>query len=95
MRQIILILNIAALMFSVAWMIKSNYEFEPLILTITLVATLIGLIYNKDFLSSSNKSTIKGNKNKVTQGNKKSNITVDKSNESSIDGNENKVNQKN
>ena len=95
MRPIIIILNIAALIFSILWMINTDYEFEPIILTITLIATLIGLIYNKDFLSSKNKSIIKGDKNRVTQGSKDSKIEVTKSNESSIEGNENEVNQNN
>jgi hypothetical protein len=95
MRQAVLILNIVALVFSIIWMINSNYEYEPIIVSITFIATLIGIIYNKDFLSNTNKSTIKGSKNVVHQGNKNSKIETDKKNQSKIDGDENEVKQNN
>lgn len=95
MKKSILILNIIALVVSIIWMINSNYEFEPIIVSITFVATLIGLIYNKDFLSTTNKSRIKGDKNQVRQGNSDSKIEINKTNESKINGSENNVTQGN
>jgi len=95
MKNIVILLNIAALFFSVIWMISSKYDFEPTILTITFIATLIGLIGGKDFLTSSNSTTIIGNKNKIFHGNDKSTIAINKKNEIDIKGDENEVNQRN
>ena len=85
-KNIALVLNAIALVLSIMWAIKSKFEYEPIILSITLVAVLVGIIYAKN--GRRNKTVIKGDQNKVTQ-----NGSAEEVNESEITGNSNEVNQ--
>lgn len=93
MKNVIIIINIIALVITGIWMYSSNYDFEPIILFLTLVATLIGLIYSQKTSKMINKSEIDGEGNAVIQGNTKSDKHIDQSNESKIKGKGNQVNQ--
>ncbi|WP_324024577.1 hypothetical protein QSV08_15325 [Maribacter sp. BPC-D8] len=88
--KIIIGLNIVALIISVIWLINSNYDFEPIILCVTLMATLLGLTI-KDKIMGKNDAKIKGDENEVKQGTKKTKST---DNKTVIKGNKNKVQQK-
>lgn len=89
-RRTIIILNVLALIVSLFWWINTNYDYEPIILCITLLATLIGLTL-KDKIMNKNKVKIKGDENEIKQGSKKKKKTE---NEVVIKGNKNKVEQK-
>ena len=87
MKTILIIINTIALVVGVLWMIESEFEYQPIILCITLIATLIGL-----FISSNeyNKSNVSGNHNEIFQTNSDKGIK----NDVKIDGNSNKIKQK-
>ena len=90
MKKSIITLNILALIVALFWLFKTDFDFEPLIVCITLIATLIGLLF-KDKIMSKNIAKIEGDENKVNQTKTKS----DKSeNKVVIKGNKNKVKQK-
>lgn len=89
-KRTIIILNIIALIVSLFWLVNSNYDYEPIILCITLLATLIGLTI-KDKIMGKNDAKIKGDENEVKQGTSKKKSTENKT---VIKGNKNKVEQK-
>ncbi|MBR9831549.1 hypothetical protein GYB57_05325 [bacterium] len=89
-RKLIIGLNIVALIISAIWLINSNYDFEPIILCVTLVATLLGLTL-KDKIMGKNDAKIKGDENEVKQGTEKKKSSENKT---VIKGNKNKVEQK-
>jgi len=60
MKKILIALNSIALVLSLFWYKSTNYEYEPLIVAITLLVALIAQI----FISNKSKSLkIKGKKN--------------------------------
>lgn len=85
MKVVIIFLNLGALILSTIWYIQSGYQFEPLILNITLVATLLGLFFNE--FTKRSKVKIKGSENTAYQGNSNGSKSAD------IIGNSNNVNQ--
>lgn len=89
-KRTIIILNIIALIVSLFWLVNSNYDYEPIILCITLLATLIGLTL-KDKIMGKNDAKIEGDENEVKQGTSKKKSTENKT---VIKGNKNKVEQK-
>ncbi len=74
-----LIINAICLLIALAWCVKSNWDYEPIIVSIGLFSTLIyqGV--------KGNKASIKGDGNKVIQGGEGDN------NATNIKGNENTV----
>ncbi|WP_276976427.1 hypothetical protein [Flavobacterium filum] len=92
-NTLVLIIIIISLGFSINWMIKTNYENEPVIATLGLIIILIGYI---SYQKKSNKSSIKGNYNTVDQSIQKSGkADTNKENELKIEGDRNEINQKN
>jgi uncharacterized membrane protein len=74
MKDVFLVLNSIALVIAISWYINSDYDYEPLIAIITLIITLLGLI----FISTKSKSLkIKGKKNLTYQKDKDSSAEID------------------
>jgi hypothetical protein len=63
-KGILITLNAIALACAIAWYVKSNFEYEPLIAIITLIVTLLGLLLLSDRKKIAN---IKGNDNFTQQ----------------------------
>ena len=74
MKYVYIILNIIALIISIIWLINSKYDYEPIIVSITLLITLIGLIYS---FGSSKRINIKGNKNFTRQDSRESELDIE------------------
>lgn len=92
-NTIIIAIIVVSLGFSINWMIKTNYENEPIIATLGLVIMLIGYV---SYQKISNKSSIKGNYNEVNQSIEKTGeADAAKDNQLKIEGDRNKINQKN
>lgn len=92
-NTLIIIITIISIGFSVNWMIKTNYEHEPIIVTLGLITFLIGFFVTQRI---SNKSTIKGNYNVVDQVNASADKSdVSQENQSKIEGDRNEIKQKN
>jgi len=79
--RIATIINILGLLLSFGWCIKSNWDFEPLIVTLGLIVAMFFHNY------TGNKLKIRGNINKIIQKRKKGN------NDADLDGNGNVVKQ--
>lgn len=90
MRNLIILLDILAIIATCFWLKSSNFDYEPIILLITLITTLIGALFKVDekFISQ-NSAVIKGNGNKVSQSSGSQNI----SNTTNIKGSKNAINQ--
>jgi hypothetical protein len=84
MIYLIFILNLIALIVSVIWFIKSNYEYEPLISIISSSTTLLGFFYYRD--SIKNLAVIKGDENRVEQ--------IGEGHKSDVSGKKNVIKQK-
>lgn len=93
MNKALILLNIIVLIITVIWMKDSSFQYNSIVATGTFTISLIGLIFGKNLLSSSNKVTIKGNKNKAIQNSNSSTLGINKSNEALIEGDENEINQ--
>lgn len=92
-NTLILVITTISLGYSINWMIKTNYENEPIIVTLGLITFLIGYFVNQHI---SNKSSIKGNNNIVDQLIEKTREReIIKDNQSKIEGDRNEVKQKN
>jgi len=82
MKKITLSLSIIALIIAVTWTIRSNFEPEPIITTITLFIAIIAINARVNNLN------IKGEKNQVKQDSRNGS-----SNNTTIEGDNNKVSQ--
>lgn len=75
MKNILLIINIAALIASLIWL-KNDPSWEPLIASLGLIGALITQIFNKNKPNQNTSMTQKGGKNsKNYQSNRDINIT--------------------
>lgn len=79
----IVLLNVAALVTSLLWFIRSGHDYEPFISMINTVTTLITLFYFRDRIASIIK--VKGNLNELEQ--------KGLSREASVKGDSNKIKQ--
>lgn len=101
-QKVLVFANTIALVISIIWMIKSNFDYEPIIVTITFIITLFSLFfYDKSNSEKNDKKTpfsknyinAKGNKSKLNLSSKfiadgeNSNIVI-------IEGDENEIDQK-
>ena len=90
-NTLIIIITIVSIGFSINWMVKSNYEYEPIIVTLGLITFLIGLSASQ---ISTNKSIVKGNSNKINQTIQKTDKSnLAKENQSRVDGEKNEIQQ--
>ena len=90
MSKLLLIINSIALAFSSIWMITSKFAFQPIVVTLGLISTLIVLIIKKEE-SDKNSIRIEGNLNKSHQEN--TNMKASRNNIEII-GDNNQVEQK-
>jgi hypothetical protein len=95
MKKNLVFLNFLALVASFFWAIKTNFDYEPIIVILTLIVTLIGLIKNKELPGFSNIAVIKGGNNKVNQSINGDKGVLSKENSASIDGEFNEITQNN
>lgn len=80
MKKIIQILSIIVLIIAVVWAVKSDFDYEPIIVCIT---SILAIVSTSKF---TNRSVIKGKKNKLKQDSRSGAI-----HSSEIDGEENEV----
>lgn len=73
-EKILITLNSIALAVAVFWFINSGYENEPLIAVITLIATLIAMLFSND---KSKRIKVKGNKNKTRQTTENGSVEIE------------------
>lgn len=66
-KEIIIAIDIVALIIAIIWGYKTNWDFEPIVVILSLVGALIGLILSKSSKSKMNKVNIKGSGNKIHQ----------------------------
>jgi len=74
MKKVLISLNSIALTVAIFWFINTNYDNEPLIAIITLIATLLGLIYS---VNKTKYLKIKGNENFTKQTTENSEAQID------------------
>lgn len=84
MIYLIFILNLISFIVSIIWFTKSNYDYEPLISTISSSITLLGFFYYKDSLK--NLAVIKGDENRIEQ--------IGEGHKSDVSGKKNVIKQK-
>lgn len=95
MKNTLILFDLAALIGAALWAVASNFEYEPVILFITLLGALIGLLVKGDELlgGSSNRAVIKGRNNTVKQTIKDSNKDQPKHNQTRVSGIDHDVDQ--
>ncbi len=81
-KNVIIALSIMAFIIAIVWTVQSNYEYEPIIVTITLFIAIIAVGGKANYLR------IRGKKNTVQQDSR-----TGSSNRSIIKGDENNVSQ--
>ena len=64
MKTVLISINTIMLGLAAVWSVTSKFDYEPLIASLTLVATLVGLLYSK---RSDKNLKIEGNNNEVRQ----------------------------
>lgn len=86
MKKTLIIINTAALILAIAWMISTGFDFEPTIAVLTLTATLIAILLVGQ--KKKNKVTVKGIKNvvEVDVRNEKSSSESESDNELHVEG---------
>ena len=80
MKKFIQVASIVILIVSIIWMVKSNFDYEPIIVSISAIIAIFTSSVN------GNTSRVKGKKNKLTQNSKHG-----ANNSSTIDGDDNEV----
>ncbi len=90
MKILLFLLTVTALIFSIIWAINTNFDYEPVIVSITTFIALLGLFaYN----NNSNTIKIKGNNNETYQDIGNSDTKNNSNNKIEIDTSGNKTYQ--
>lgn len=75
MKIALIVINTIALVLTVFWAKESNYEYEPLILGVTLIATLVTLLFNQ--AKATKDAKVKGKENMTVQNSEGAKADID------------------
>lgn len=95
MKNALILFDIAALVGTAFWVKSAHFDYEPVVLFITLLGALIGLLIKGDALvgGTSNTAVVKGRNHKVTQTIKTPTPNQPQSNHIQVQGNDHDVQQ--